>query len=180
MKSFLEYLSEQTGIYPGNYVCINCTTPTLPEKLLPKTGKLAAGKSHITLMYSKESNVNQKTIANVLSTYPIDLDLDCCSSACFDSIPKAGERDESKGTLVLKINNQHLDKIHETLKSLGMQHSYPEFSAHVTIAYGVDREEAHDCANQISNWLIDPNNTISIKTTGFEHNPIDENWSSKL
>jgi hypothetical protein len=180
MKSFLEYLSEQAGVYPGNYICANCTTPTLPAHLLPKSGKMASDKSHITLMYSKESNVNQKTIANVLSTYPIDMDLDCYSADCFDSIPKNGERDENKGTLVLKIKNQHLDKLHETLKMLGMQHSYLEFSAHVTVAYGVDREEAHECANAISNWLCDPMNKIRVKTTGFESNPIDENWSAKL
>jgi hypothetical protein len=131
-------------------------------------------------MYSKESNVHQKTIENVLSTYPIVMDLGCYSSACFDSIPKDGQRDENKGTLVLKIRSQHLDTIHETLKSLGMNHSYPEFSAHVTVAYMVDREEAHSCANAISEWLCDPMNKLQVQTTGYESNSIDENWSSKL
>ena len=33
--------------------------------------------------------------------------------------------------------------MHDTLRGIGLHHSYPEYSAHVTLTYNMDVEEAH-------------------------------------
>lgn len=179
MISFKTFLAESLSYSPGNYICSYCETPFVPNELLPKTGKLLTDKHHITIIYSENSNVDQRVIQNVLSMVPdsFDLGYDCFS--CFDSIPKEGERDENKATLVLKVKSKVASQLHDTMKMLGMQHSYPEFSPHVSICYEVDREEAYQCVYNLNTWLANQPQ-MTIQTKYFESKPIDKDWVKKL
>lgn len=180
MISFKEYLLESSPA--GNYVCAHCNAPEIPHELLPKSGTVNMSEPHITLMYSRGTNIDPRVVDNVMRTMPHEFQLSWASAECFDAIPKEGERDENKATLVLKVVSPTAMQIHESLKSLGMVHSYPELSPHVTIAYNVDRDEAYDCASRINEWMMsNPVGGLNkIFTTHIESKPIDENWTKKL
>ena len=180
MLSFVSYLSESTGTYPGNYVCAYTTKPIIPDALLPKSGKRPEDNYHITLIYSPNSNVDQRIVQNSLSQAPRNLELDYNHFDCFDSIPKDGERDQEKATLVLKVNSKEAEYLHLAMKNLGMEHTYKEYSPHVTIAYDVDRDEAYDYMLRLNQWLMELPIERKLVTTHYESKPIDKDWVSKL
>jgi 2'-5' RNA ligase len=147
--------------------------------MMPKSGKRPDDNYHITLIYSQFSDVDQRLISNLLQMVPVDYDLVYDSVDCFDS-KKEGETDPTEAALVLKVNSPTAIKIHESLVSLGMEHSYPEFSPHVTLAYGVDIEEAYRCKNELNLWLEGLPVRPRVTTTRFESKAIDKDWVSKL
>lgn len=174
MISFIDYICEQSGVFPGNYVSADCDHPKLPEHLLPKTGKKTDDSSaHITLMYSKNTAIDKRVIDNVLSLAPHVFSLRVDSAACFDS-----QDSEDECCIVLKVHSPVAVQLHDTMKSLGMVHSYDEFSPHVTIAYGVKRDEGYALQQQITDWII--SNPMSLQTKLVKHAPIDTEWVNKL
>lgn len=179
MLSFKEYLFESLDSYPGNYVCSYCEKPIVPDSMLPQSGKRPEDNYHITLIYSQFSDVDQRIIANLLEMVPRDYDLVYDLVDCFDSI-KEGETEATKAALVLKVVSPTAEKIHESLVSLGMEHSFPEFSPHVTLAYDVDIDEARECMGKLNVWLSELDNKPRLTTTRFESKPIDKDWVSKL
>ena len=177
MLTFKEFLNESCE---GNYVSTFTSMPILPTNFLPKSGTIVPeGKHHLTLVYSEFSDVDSRLIRNLVQMLPPSLDLVVLSAEVFDS---KDENDDltDKGTLVLKVKNRFVDQLHDSLISLGMQHSYPDFAQHVTIAYKVDREEAYEKAGQLNDFLQELPTPIVLKTNGYESEGIDKNWSDKL
>lgn len=178
MISFKQYLTESSQ--SGNYVCTHTDAPNVPDSLLPKSGTVVpAGKHHLTLVYSEFSDVDQRLVNNLLQMLPDSLELIVTGSEVFDSKDDEGNTTD-KGTLVLKIKNSFIDQLHESLVSLGMQHSYPEYAQHVTVAYKVDREECYEKSNQINAYLMSLPVPIVLNTNGYESKAIDRNWADSL
>lgn len=177
MKSFKDYLVEAQDTGKGNYVSIGCEIPEIiNDELAFNTGK-PNKEPHITLIYSKNSNVNPKKIQEYLeNTYKKGATAcKVIEAAKFDSLPKDGERDENLACVVLKIKSTKLEQIHSDLKDFGLEHSYPEFSAHLTLYYDVDRGEASKWVDEInSGKLLD---RLLISVSGFKSNTIIKDWS---
>lgn len=178
MLTFKEYISEQISTKPGNYVCLNCNKPNIPDELLPKSGKQPDGKHHMTLMYSEHSNVDSRLIQRLIDNLPNEFGLNATNTELFDSRNDDGEINPDKKTLVLRVQHPFVDSIHDSLKRLGMQHSYEDFSPHITLAYDCDTDEAQIAKANIDQYLMGLK--LEIPTTNYEHNPIDKNWVSKL
>lgn len=177
VMSFKSYLLESTST--GNYVAINVDANsvfTLPIK--PSTGtETPPHKRHVTLMYSKESKVNPSDVLSWLTLHchkTIVAETDYY--AAFDSIPKEGQRDENLATLVVKLKSPVLVDIHEKLKDMGMAHSYPEFSPHVSLFYEVDRDECHRIVDELNAKKA----SNSVVLSGYQSTFINENWSKSL
>jgi hypothetical protein len=77
----------------------------------------------------------------------------------------------------LKLKSVVLDMLHARLKSFGMQHSYPEYSAHISLYYEVDRDECHALVDVLNKTKVPPK---SIVLSGYKSNPIDDNWVDNI
>ena len=139
MKSFKSYLTEQ---YAGNYVCLEtedmsfffaeCGVPEPISGVIPPD-------FHCTVMYSEISVIEPERVASLLRTSGfnkpyigkiVGVDL-------FDS-----PEDNSKCSLVAKLECPELMQAHDYLKGIGLQHSYKEYAPHVTLRYAMDTIEA--------------------------------------
>lgn len=181
MKSFVQYICEENNIVPGNYVSATCDLPVLPQELMPVSGKRTDNNSaHITLIYSQHSNVDHKLINTILGMVTDKFPLTVDHFECFDAVPKEGEHDENKCTLVAKVKSAYAVTLHDTFKTLGMEHSYPEFSPHISIAYDVDREEGYQVKDKLNAWLLSNPISITVETKQFEVKAIDKDWVKKL
>jgi len=155
--TFKQWLIEHVNA--GNYIGIkadDCSKFLLNIGLNnPITGTEPPNNDyHVTLMYSKDTDVYPNTIeVGLKRLFPNSIIANIIGADCFDSLPKNGERDEAKSCLVLKLEAPELNKIHNHLKILGLQHSYPEFHAHITLYYNMSVEEAHFLAWKINDIL---------------------------
>lgn len=180
MKSFREYILEEASKPEGNYVALKYADINdfpIPDT---KTGSaVLPDKRHVTLMYSKESSVCPKMVENyMLKNHPVDsLTAIATKAELLDDIPKEGERDENKGTIVLKLHSSQLNKMHEDLKTLGLKHSYDEFSPHVSLVYGVDRDEGLRHVEYLNSLGMFPH---LVNLTGIQSEVIKTNASKSL
>lgn len=175
MLNFLDYICEQMGEWPGNYVAARTEDPVIPKNLLPKSGTVPEGKSHITLMYSMFSCVDGRILDNFIKTVPHDFQVTPTDFECFD----AKGDNEGKAAVVMCVSHPFLQTMHDSLKTLGMEHSYPEFKPHITIAYDVDLDEAYEVRDRLRDWLVNGNSN-PINTIEIYHEPVDKEWSKKL
>jgi 2'-5' RNA ligase len=176
MKTFKEYLTESEG--SGNYVCIDSESMAHLFASLgiqePISGDAPPeGDYHCTLMYSKESAVNCNKIINSIkdnfeTSYTATID----HFECFDATPKDGERDSAKSCIVIKLKSQDLHDIHKHLQSMGMDHSYSEYSPHVTLRYNMAVEEAHYYRDKLNAMKIQ----LNIKLANYKSQPINKNY----
>jgi hypothetical protein len=179
MVTFRQYLIEATGT--GNYVSIDVEPSTIiPMHIAPSTGTpVPMEKRHVTIIYSKESRVNPAEVKSWLTLHCVQtIVAEGVEFAAFDSIPKDGERDEKKATLVLKLKCNELVRIHEKLKDMGMAHSYPDFSPHVSVCYEVDQDECHKIVPALNSKL--QSSPISVVLTRYHSDYICENWVKSL
>ena len=150
MIKFKQYLLEKAEP-AGNYVCIKAEDQErIFERMHiapPKTGVAPPnGDYHCTLIYSKETDVNPKRIlesihSTGLNYNNINAEVDCFE--CFDSLPEEGSRDAAKSCLVMKLKSNELLKLNDHLRQLGLNHSYAEYSPHITLYYNMSVDEAH-------------------------------------
>ena len=175
IKSFKEYLAEAKDTNTGNYVSVGCSMPEISKDLELKSGN-PNKEPHVTLIYSKESTENPKDILSDIQVRFGTKEILCevIGAAKFDSLPKKGERDENKACIVLKLKSKKLEDIHEFLKNKGLKHSYPEFSPHLTLFYGVDRDEANGVVATLNATGILEDLVLSC--SGFKSNTIIEDW----
>lgn len=178
---FLKFLCEELGVAPGNYVSLQCDDLLLPDELLPKSGTKPTGKSHVTLMYSPESAVDSRILDNQLSMVPQDMELVVTGFSVFDSLDKDNpEALLTKGCIVANVQHPFLQTIHDSLETLGMEHTYPEFSPHITIAYDVDIDEARLKCSGLNMWLENQLEPLIVQSNSITHEPVDKEWVSKL
>jgi len=164
----------------GNYMSIGVDgSLMLPGFVPPKTGtEVTLDKQHVTLIYSKESNTNHGVLLDKIEqSFPTEIAAKVVEFACFDDLPKDGERDENKSTLVVKLKSDLLVKIHEKLKQLGCEHSYPKFSPHVSLYYGVDRDECHRLVAKMNSRVPFP---TDVRLSGYVSQPIVKDWGKTL
>lgn len=178
MLTFKQFLLESAG---GNYVSIDLDTE-LPDfgltKMYPNAKLCQFKDQHVTLVYSKETSVPLPKVQQYLdNSCPKFIHANVIECAAFDSIPKDGERDENLCTVVIKIKSPDLVVVHEGLKSLGLKHSYDEFSPHISLIYDFPRSDK-DAALAHINKLID-GGTI-VKLSGYKNDKIKTDWTSKL
>lgn len=169
MLSFKQYLLESTG---GNYVSLDVDNPEIELKLDSGT-IVPTGKHHITLMYSEGTNVPTDKIKNAIEWMSGSRTAKSKSVDVFDS-----QENPSLGCIVLKIESDHLQNVHEELKRIGLRHSYSEYKPHVTLAYDVDIEEARTIAKQLNKKLQETPCLITMR--GLSIKPINDNWSDDL
>ena len=169
MLTFKQYILESTG---GNYVSLEVDDPEIELKLDSGT-IVPSGKHHITLIYSEGTNVPEEKIKNAIEWMTGSRTVKSKSVVVFDS-----QDNPSSGCIVLKIDSDHLQNIHEELKRIGLRHSYSDYQPHVTLAYDVDIEEARTTADHLNKKLQETPCLITMR--GLTINKINDNWSDDL
>lgn len=170
MINFKQFLVESTPT--GNYVCINAENQSDIWKnngLTPPESGVAPpdGDYHCTLIYSENSSVNYLRIKDDIQTaFPNSMVGIVTEYACFDS------QEKDKSCIVAKIENPLLQKIHDYLRSFGLQHSYDQFEPHVTIRYNMTIPEAH----KYRDLLNSPVSPRAILLKNYKSAPIDKNY----
>lgn len=155
MVSFKGYLAESMKA-DGNYVSIGVEAPGISLRAMPidvptDGYECVPGKQHVTLIYSKDTDISPEYLLQQISArFPESVLAEIDHFTCFDAIPKDGERDENKCTIVAKLHSPMLRQIHDYLKSEGCQHSYPEFSPHVSLWYDCDRATGYEIADRLN------------------------------
>lgn len=179
MISFKQFY-EAARTPPGNYMSINVDgSIVLPGFIAPSTGtEVPNEKQHVTLIYSKTSSIDpNELLSKVDLKFPREVVAQVYEFAAFDAIPKDGERDENKATLVVKLKSEFLNSIHDFLKSQGCQHSYPEYSAHVSLYYDVHRDECHRLVKVMNRVVKLP---TDVRLSGYKSERIIEDWATTL
>ena len=165
----------------GNYLSMGVGPGELqflegPLMIPPSTGTLTPyDKLHVTLMYSPSSDLDPSDLLTIMQEEfdGVRVSCDVIGFECFDS----PDRDQNTSALVLKLKSNILDAMHQRLKALGCKHSYGEYSAHVTIAYGVDRTECH-LLKEVLNRRINLSFKVCLQGITSEH--INTNWVDSL
>lgn len=167
MKSFKSFLEEEP--MTGNYVSIGLNKPANLPKMDIKTGKILDSKDHhVTIMYSRDSNVpHEDVLSKVKSQIDGHVVAKASGFAAFDS------PDDTGSALVLKLDSPELNTIHKNLKEMGLQHSYKAYKPHLSIAYGVDTNEAKELVGSLNKEF----KSFDVHLAGIEAEPIVKNWS---
>jgi hypothetical protein len=176
MLTFKQFLTESGT---GNYVSIDVSTPIKIdglEKNFPDATVCDTHHQHVTLIYSEGTNVAPEKIKNLLRDNKKKIVVDAGEVAAFDALPKDGERDENMCTIVVKLKSKELETIHKRLKNdLGMRHSYPDFSPHISVMYNLPRDQKEKAMEVVGKWVKD--NMLNFTLEHFNINPIVKNWS---
>lgn len=177
MLTFRQYIIESAT---GNYVSIDVSSDLpsfgLPEKY-PDANVCPRHDQHVTLIYSKGTNIPLGKVAKFLKTLPEKFTATVSDVAAFDAVPKDGERDENLCTIVLKLKSPELNQVHEGLKKIGLTHSYEDFSPHVSLMYGFPRDKKDECLEFVREQI---KQNMEVKLKDFKNNKIIENWADKL
>jgi 2'-5' RNA ligase len=181
LKTFKEFLTEAKEPM-GNYVSIDNTTELPDMKLEQHFGGSHVcdfKDQHVTLIYSKETSVPLNNIASVIKNFPVIVKANVSGVAAFDSLPKEdGSRDVKECTIVLKLKSEVLNKIHKQLKSAGLEHSYDEFSPHISLLYNLPIEEKQKAIDLISKYIS--KKPITVQLSGYKNNKIIKDWHEKV
>lgn len=167
MKPFKSFLEEET--MSGNYVSIGLKTPANLPKMDIKTGKVLDSKDHhVTIMYSRDTDVpHEDVMSQVNKAIKGHVVAKASGFEAFDS------PDGDGSALVLKLDSPELDTIHKNLKEMGLKHSYRAYKPHLSIAYGVDSQEAKKLVGSLNNGF----KPFDVHLAGVEAEPIKQNWS---
>lgn len=167
MLSFKQYLVEATDTKSGNYVSVASKFPKIMDQMDVASGSKSKDP-HITLVYSKESTVDKSVLLKSIQQQFKDYGVaEIIGAAAFD-----GEDD--KACIVLKLKSPQLKKINTALCSFGdIKHSYPDYQPHLTLFYGVDKEEADYWVK----WLNSRVKGIMLEFKGFDSTTIIEDWN---
>jgi hypothetical protein len=128
MKKLFVVLSSPQLIqvdYSGSHGCYSAVVPDALSK--NKVSKLCnyfgfkpdAGKFHVTLMYSRKPVSDSEPKRSVFK------------GVCSELTSWRGH--DNKTYIVALIKSDDLNKEHERLKSLGAEHSFGDYSAHITL-----------------------------------------------
>lgn len=154
----------------GNYVAVNTNQISVPE-LSSVSGKFNT-KQHVTLMYSKTTNIDPRIISYYLSRRNmVGEHLTVTGVDMFDS-----QESTDLCCLVFKVTNPKLQSIHEILNRIGCKHSYADFSPHLTIVYDCPKDQCQTFIdNEFHRYL-----GMQIVCGDFVNEGIKKDWSSTL
>jgi hypothetical protein len=165
-QAYIKMKLDEAKKKPGNYVSIGVLNFKVPKFAIPKTGKiLSRDKRHVTLIYSENTDISKKTIEEALSSFPEKIIAKPNGYAIFDN-----PDDEKTCTLVLKVESKNLEDMSKKLLDIGCKHSYDSINHHISIAYGVDKNEANEI---VKNQVEDSNEII---LGGLTIEPIVDDW----
>jgi hypothetical protein len=164
MISFKNYLLESIS---GNYISIDSSPVIIPDlgKLFPEIKVCTPDKQHVTLMYSVDSDVLKSRIEKYLSQYdrlvafPKDVE-------SFDG------SDGTTCTVVVTLDCDDLFKINIALSKMGMTHSFPSYSPHLSIAYDVPKDQSDAVTEYVKPYVKEIG---SIQLNKFNIEPLDTN-----
>lgn len=165
----------------GNYVSINNTTK-LPdmklEQLFGGSHVCDFSDQHVTLIYSKTTSVTLSQVAKVIATFPSKIEADVVGVDAFDSTPKDdGNRSIEECTIVLKLKSDELTKVHKKLKAVGLEHSYDEFSPHISLLYDIPIDQKKKALDTVGKFIHEKN--IKVTLSGYNNNKIIKDWHKK-
>ena len=175
MKSFASWVAENN---PGNYVSVDVTG--LPLSLVAGLPGQVNTKPHITLMYSPESNVPLDHIAYVLKRKSLNgVVVPVTGVDIFDSpSDKTDNLAERVGCIVLKVNAQQINDLHNHLIRLGCKHTYNPYQAHATLIYNCPIEQCRLALNDIRKKISTEG--LFLTCLGFNNQAIIKDWAEKL
>lgn len=177
MLTFRQYILESaTGNYVSTDLASDLPTFGLSEKY-PNANICPKYDQHVTLIYSKDTNIPLGRVAKFLKTEPQKFRAVISDVAAFDSPAKDGERDASTCAIVLKLDSPELKAVHEGLKQIGLKHSYEDFSPHISLIYGFPRADKEECLNFIRKQIT---GELSVDLRSFNNNKIIKDWAEKL
>lgn len=184
MITFKQYLQEAYAP-KGNYVSIKATDHNIfnikryPGAVAPKSGiEVPIEDRHVTLIYSEESNIDcHSLVDSVMSKFPDVILADVVGFEAFDDVPKEGERDSTKATVVAVLKSPVLDMVHEHLKAYGCYHSYQQYSPHISLYYEVDLQEAHLVVDILNDVVPLP---YKVRLQEYVSEVLKKDWKTQL
>lgn len=151
MMTLSEFLIEAKV---GNYVAIDAVLPINLkndiDSLNLSVPRISDEKLHATLIYSIGTTVDEDRIGKLLAHQPEQFHGTITHATKFDALPKEGKRPSGLCTIVLEIESPELVRLHNTLKVLGLTHSYDEYKPHVSLFYNIPIEEAEETLDKIN------------------------------
>jgi 2'-5' RNA ligase len=154
IESLDAFLSEaKTGDYASVKAEIAQKILDAVEEAKFSVDPIAKDKLHCTLCYSIGTAADHKKIQAYLDSLTMPISGSVTHLTKFDALPKDGERAKDECTIVMEVDCKELDKIHSTLKKMGMKHSYDEFRPHVSLVYDVPIKEATSKMKEIEDKI---------------------------
>lgn len=124
----------------GTYVAVNCTTNAFELLGLEETS--LDYHPHITLMWSEHSDKDHtylKDLVTNMSAFKM--------AKAHNLNPTRVELFENKNggvSVVLVVEHGCLKYIHQMLSLLGLKHSFPEYTPHLSLTYNTPRQAAEE------------------------------------
>ncbi len=150
MITFAEFLFEAKV---GNYVAVDAILPENLKKeldeLTTSVGRIQDDDLHATIIYSIGTTMDDDRIGRLLHHQPEQFHGTIKHVAKFDALPKDGQRPSGLCTIVLEIDCPELIRLHNTLRAIGLNHSFDEYKPHVSLYYDIPIEEAETLLPQI-------------------------------
>ena len=150
MKTFTQFLIESKI---GNYVAVDAILPENLKKELDElhtsVQRIPDNDLHATLIYSIGTTMDDDRIGNLLHHQPEQFHGTIRHVTKFDALPKDGKRPSGLCTIVLEIDCPELNRLHNTLRAIGLNHSYDEYKPHVSLYYDIPIEEAETLIDKI-------------------------------
>lgn len=166
----------------GTYVGANVDelSPELKKLLSVEVAGTRVKKQHITVIYSLVE-VDYDIVNIVLDQISTPFKAEVIDAACFDALPSDdGTRDVNVSTIVLRLKSVALEAVHSSLLSIGATHTYKSYEPHVSIWYGVPREQAREVVDELNKILCAPDATkLKITVTGLYVEPLQVDWGEK-
>lgn len=124
----------------GNYVAVNCTTNAFELLGLEKTS--LDYHPHITLMWSECSDKDHTYVKDLVTN------MSAFKMAKTHKLkPTRVELFENKNggvSVVLVVEHGCLKYIHQMLALVGLKHSFPEYTPHMSLTYNTPKQAAEE------------------------------------
>lgn len=141
--------------------------------------KIGAAKLHSTIIFSRGAVVEAELIQPILDTYKLPLKARISGAAAFDALPGTNlERDAEVATLVIKLDSPELMQLHAACRDLGCTHTFPELSPHVSLFYGVPKQECHEAADRLTAYIEKLPEPLYVELYKLYTEPLKQNWAA--
>jgi len=137
-------------------------------------------RHHITVIYSLVE-LDYDIVNIVLDQIGTPFKTEVIGAACFDALPSDdGTRDVNMSTIVLRLKSVTLEAVHNSLKSLGATHTYKSYEPHISIWYGVPREQAREVVDKLNAVFTDLDKAkFKVTVIGLYAEPLNPDWGKK-
>ena len=79
--------------------------------------------------------------------------------------------------VALHVKSPKLMNFHRALWALGLNHTYVHYTPHMTVASGLNEEEAARFVKELNDEYR--HEMVAFIVSNLKHEPIDESWSGK-